>query len=232
MKIVVWAMIPFMFAGCTELKAKKKSLNADQEQISCENKAAFGDMQFCLPDIDGMTECYDLPLVKSLADQFEADGNSVLAFYLNDSTYKHVDSLDKIVYDDYFKIYVTNSLQNIRQDIADLDEMVQMIKGNYLQENWNELKQKTESKMDFLSVDVPVIVESYTPHEQVRTIIMLIKYVVGESEVVIVATMNMILLHDRLIWLAYYKHYDGEASIKNAKSKNDYIALRLMSENK
>jgi len=41
----------------------------------------------------------------------------------------------------------------------------------------------------------------------------------------------MLLIKERLIYLNYFKIYDGEESIKKLKAKNDYIVLRLMEEN-
>lgn len=216
-----------LLMGCSNSGQK----NTADEKAKCKHSVPFGDIEICLPEIDGMTECYERPNVKALADKFEYEGNEVKAFYINNETYKKVDSLDKIVYDDYFKIYITKTMTGQKAGTAQLDEMTKMLEGNFLQENWDELKGKLNKSLDFISVGQPVLVENYSPHKNIRTFIMLIKYQMEGYEQVIVGTMDILLIKDRLVWLAYYKNYDGEESIKKAKAKNDYIALRVMEVN-
>lgn len=201
------------------------------EKAKCKHSVPFGDIEICLPEIDGMTECYERPNVKELADKFEYEGNEVKAFYINTETYKKVDSLDKIVYDDYFKIYITKSMSGVKAAKAQLDEMSKMLEENFIKENWGELKIKMEKSLQSISVGQPVVIENYSPHENIRTFIMLVKYQMEGYEQVIVGTMDIMLIKNRLVWLAYYKNYDGEESVKKAKAKNDYIALRVMEEN-
>lgn len=201
-------------------------------KTECDKSVSFGDIDICLPIIDGMTECYSTPILKARADELNYEGNSILAYYLNNATYEQVDKLDEITFDDYIQIYATNKLKGIKVGQSELSEIANMFEGNYIKENWNDLKKKVEKNRDYLSVGRPVIIESYSPNNKVRTYVMLTKYQIDNNEFVLLMTMNMVQIKERLIWLAYYKNYDGEESIKKAKSKNDYIVSQMTDENK
>lgn len=203
----------------------------NESDMDCKNSASFGDIDFCLPEIEGMNECYSIPIVKKLADNFEYKGNSVLAFYLNDETYKQVDKLDEITYDDYFKIYVTNQLKGVEVGKDELNEMSNAVGENFIKNNWDEIKGEIEKDHNYLSVGRPVLIEEYSPAEPVKTFIMVTKYQIEDFEFVMAMSMNMILIKDRLIWLAYYKNYDGEESIQETKSKSDHIVSMFLDEN-
>lgn len=219
--------------GCSQSGQQNNSTAETVETNTvCDNSVPFGDIDICLPKIDGMTNCYSNPIVKSRADEYNYEGNSILAYYLNNSTYKQIDKLNEITFDDYFQIYVTNKLKGVRIGQSELNETAKNIEGNYIKENWNDLKKKVENNHNYLSIGRPVLIESYSPNNQVRTFVMLVKYQIGNNEAVILMTMNMVQIKERLIWLAYYKKYDGKESIKHAKSKNDYIVLQMMDENK
>ena len=98
--------------------------------------------------------------------------------------------------------------------------------------NWDDLKGRLDQDMDYLTIGKPILVENYIPLEDVRTMVMLVKYenVLEEKLVVVIA--NMMQIKKRLVWTAYYKNYNGEESIKKAKISNDYGVIQIMSENK
>ncbi len=218
--------------GCSQSgqqnNSTEETINAKME---CDKSVPFGDIDICLPIIDGMTECYSTPIVKSRADEFNYEGNLILAYYLNNATHKQVDKLDEITFDDYFQIYAINKLKGVKVGQSELNEIEKVIEGNYFKENWNDLKKKIEKNHDYLSIGRPILIESYSPNNKVRTYVMLSKYQIGNDEIVSLITMNLVQIKERLISMAYYKNYYGEKSIINAKSKNDYIVLQLMDEN-
>lgn len=96
MKVNVLIIFFFLLIGCYQ-SGITINLNDHLEckKVTCENSVSFGDINICLPKIDGMTECYSVPEVKDLADQFNYEGNSILALYLNHATYRQLDNLGK-----------------------------------------------------------------------------------------------------------------------------------------
>lgn len=207
--------------------------NANINSTPCDKSVSWAGIEICLPEIDGMTECYSIPNVRSLADKFEYQGNTVLAYYINNSTFKQVNKLSEVVYDDYFKIYVVNDLKDIAATEVELNQISNNMSSTFKKESWSDLKKKMEENLDFVSIGKPVVIESYSPHKNVRTFIMLTKYQIDEyNEYVMIMSLNIILTKEKIIGLGYYKLYDGEESIKKTRAKNDYIVLRLMDENK
>lgn len=198
----------------------------------CEKQIQYGDIKICLPTIDGMTECYSLPIVKAKAEKFNFEGNPILGFYINNNTYAKVDKLNEISYDDYFQIYASNKLKGIKVGQAELSEIANMIEGSYVKDNWNDIKKTFENGLDNLSIDKPVLIESYVPNKKIRTFVMLVKYQTNNEETFMISTMNILQIKDRMIWLTYYKNYEGAESIKYAKAKNDYIVFQILDENK
>lgn len=201
------------------------------DSSECNRSVAYGDIELCLPVIDSMKECYSVPNVKELADQFEPEVSTILAFYLNNETFNLVDHLSEISFDDYFKISAANNLKDFKASKSELNQMANMLETNFIKVNWNEIKSNIENSLDFISVGQPVLIESYSPHSEIKTFVMFIKYQGEDFEYVMAMSSNMLLIKERLIYLNYFKIYDGEESIKKLKAKNDYIVLRLMEEN-
>ena len=218
--------------SCGKTGPQNQSDHTGEILKECVKEVSFGDIDFCLPEIEGMTECYSSPKVKVRADAFNYEGNSILGYYLNNETYQQMENLDSISYDDYAQVYVTNNLKGIKVGQAELAQMANTMGSDFIQENWSDMQKKLEHSYDDLSIGTPVLVESYSPHTKVKSFVMLSKIKTNREEAVMLMTLNIIEMKERLIWLAYYKFYDGEESIKEAKSKNDYIINRLMKVNK
>lgn len=224
--------ISLFFFSCSKNNQQSKLENQSKsDSKTCEKIVAFGDINICLPEVDGMTECYNIPIVKTLTDKFEYKGNTVLAFYLNNKTYKEVNKLDQIVYDDYFKIYATDNLKNVKFGQAELDQGANMFEGSFLKENWDKIKGKILKDHNNISIGRPVLIESYSPHKKIKTFVIIAKYEMNGYENVMLGTLNLILIKNRIINLAYYRKYEDEESIKKTRAKNDYIALLFFDEN-
>ena len=77
------------------------------------------------------------------------------------------------------------------------------------------------------TLGAPILIDSYSPNEKVRTFIIMTKILFGENEIVRLMSLNMIEIKNRLVNLVYYKDYEGLESITKLKSKNDYMVLLL-----
>ena len=220
--------------GLIALLALFSCSNSGQNNNStdnCDNKAKYGKIDICLPIIDGMKECYSLPNVKEYADRFGQEASILLAFYINDETYEQVSMINELTFDDYFRISGAKSLADAEAGQFHLNKMADMVESNYFKKHWSEIKNNVEKYFDNISFGQPVLIDSYSPHTDIRTFILLIKFQGEDFEYVMISSSNMMLIKERLIYLNYYKLYDGEESVKNLKAKNDYMVLRLMDEN-
>lgn len=210
------------------------SLSAAQsvhEATDCFKYTQFGNTEICLPEIVGMKECYEIPLVKHRADDFEYEGNSILGFYVTNNVYEQIDRFDQLFLDEYFKIYAVNNLKDKKASLLELNEIASMMDKNFIKENWDKLKTDLENNKNYISFGKPVIIESYSPNDNAKTYLMLDKIESGGIDYVMLTSINIILVKERLIWLAYYMSYNGEESIVNIKSNNDYTVLLFITEN-
>jgi hypothetical protein len=203
----------------------------DPEEYFCENQKSFGDINLCLVEMDGMIECYSHPKVKVNAELGRYFKNEILGIYLNEKTYDKVEYLGTFNYDDYFKVYAMTAARNMSFSVAELDNLALMFENNYMKENWSSFKDKIEKNFSYMSVDRPILLESHSPHKQIRSLVTMMKMIVEDDEQILVATINLVQIKNRLIFYAYYKDYFGETSVAQAKAKSDYFGLKLVDEN-
>ncbi len=196
----------------------------------CDNYALVGSKRICLPAVDGFKECLDKPIVREFATMQELQNITTLALYLNNETYDHLDNLFDTHVEDYFKIYTTNYDLTHESDMQDLIEMEEHFTGIY--ETYELFEERIQSVANYIILDKPVIIDQYETHSNARTFVQLIKYRVDAKEWVGVSIINILLTKDRLIWLAYYKHYQEPDDIKLARSKNDYMVHKIFDVNK
>lgn len=100
---------------------------------------------------------------------------------------------------------------------AELNEMAELITNNFISENWDDLKKNIDKDLDYLTIGKPILIENYTPLEDVRSYVMIVKYQTELEEMLVVAIANIMRIKERLIWTAYYKNYEGDESIKRQK---------------
>ncbi len=219
----ILVIIFIMIIGCSQNPKTK---------VECENPVSLGDIKICLPTIDGMTECHTNVFLKKRISESNPNKDSVLAYYLNDSTYKKVDKISEILYDDYFVIFSKSKSIGKKFVESDLNMMANLMEGSYIKENWDDIKKKVETNFDYLSVDTPILIDSYIPAKQVRTFVLLMKFLSDDNEWVQIIIMNLVQIQERFITAVYYKFYDTEETIRKAKAKNDYVLLKLTDMNK
>jgi len=65
------------------------------QENDCTRVTTFGEVELCLPMIEGYTEFYKDPIVKQLADGTEVPTNTVLAYYLSNDMYDNKRSTNK-----------------------------------------------------------------------------------------------------------------------------------------
>jgi hypothetical protein len=192
-------------------------------------KVRWGDLSLQLPKIESMTECYAEPKIASFANQFEVNGNQILALYLNDITYGQKEQLGHLVFDDYFKIYATEDLKLRTFTSEDMDEVMNLIKSGFISNHWDEVNENL--KKDKIEIGKPYMLDNYKLNDKVQTIISISKFSVEGKTKTICTAMNALLLKNKLIWLAYYKEYVGKQSLAFVKEKNDSIVLSLLAIN-
>ncbi len=205
--------------------------SAQKSSIQCLRKVPFGDIKICLPSIDGMTECYLNATVNQRANQFNFEGNSILAYYIPNESYKEVETTPVNDYKDYFQIYATNSLKDKIATKTDLVEMKEIVKNTFSNEIWETAKEKIENKHG-IEVGKPIVIEDFKINEDAYGFLILTKYGTGSNEMIMMMIMDMVLIENRMIWVAYYQKYANDSMFKTAKDKNNQIISKILKANK
>jgi hypothetical protein len=199
----------------------------------CARVTNFGETEICLPKIEGFQECYLEPAVNSLANRTEVSSNMVLGYYLDDNTYKKKDSLEQIEFDNYFKIYGTKQIKDVKADSEILKQIEIMLSQNFISKNWDEMKKEIDDNGLNIEIDKPTIINSYNLGDESFTYILLAKYSFeGTKPYVMALSMNGLLLKDKLVWMAYYLNYEGEETIPELEKKSNLLISQILNANK
>lgn len=196
----------------------------------CERNTNFGEVEICLPKFENYKECYPDSIIKIIADATEAPTNIVLGFYLNNETYSQIDSLDQ--FDDYFKIYGTKEVKDLRFNKKMLHEMKAHFGGIFNSLEWNMIQDQLKQITNEIEIGKPISIKNYSHNEQSFTYVVLTKFQLNNEESYTMAmTINGLLLNDRLVWMAYYLDYEGEESLEEVQKKSNMIIEQMVKSN-
>ena len=159
----------------------------------------FGDIEVCLPNVQGMVECYENEDIKSYVSNFDFEVNQIIGFYLTQNDYDNFNSSDKPKMDGYLKIYSPKKMKNQEINNSNLDEMVQIFKKNFLESNWDKISEKIEELGTNLRIDSPILMENYKPNETTRTFITFNKIASETYEDFQISALNLMNIKNRLI---------------------------------
>tara|TARA_B110000240_G_C13392579_1_gene407443 strand:- start:167 stop:907 length:741 start_codon:yes stop_codon:yes gene_type:complete len=210
----------------------KKNTISQTEVQDCNTFSTWFDINVCLPDLEGMTECYDEPKYIDLVHYLVPSSNPTLAYYMNDSTYiANVESTSiTSSVDDYFWVYATDGIRGINCTNQELNYMDELYIEDYPESNWNNVRRHLETTTGF-SVDVPILLEKYSIYRNIKSYLHLIKFNRNGDTFYMVYTVNLLLIKNRIIWAAYYKEYEDESSLNETKTKNNSLVLKLFEKN-
>lgn len=222
---ILFKMIKSIFTLLIFIFLSQVSLS---QETTCSRQTSFGDVLICLPILDGYQECYLDSDVKPLADGTEVPSNMVLGFYLNENTHKRRDSLNFIRFDDYFKIYGTKQIKDYDADSEILNQMEEVLAGNFIFENWDLMEKEVDKIGLEIEIGVPIVVDSYKINNDSFTYVLLANYGADQMNPIPVAmTINGVILNNRLVWMAYYLHYQGDHTIVKLRDKSNSILNAL-----
>ena len=210
----------------------------DAQSNGCNNLTNFGDITICLPDIIEMTECYSDPLVKLTADMFKGtDEEEIIGIYLLDAVYesRYDNFFEDGMGDSFIKIYSTTTVKGMDADEKILDYVASIIKPTFEDYDKSNIKSNIDDRFNYFDLDIsmekPILLEEYQISSKIRSFIILLKYVIEDDDIIQVASMNIMLIKDRVIFFAFFDKYEGFSEIEKTKVISDYFALRLLKEN-
>ncbi|MDR0348670.1 MAG: hypothetical protein LBH90_04145 [Tannerella sp.] len=221
MKQIIGLFALLLVIGCSDAGKKNKG---------CKKSTLYGYVSICLPELKGMVECSEHPNIQRIIEPY-LDSGPVLGYYLNDETYKQIDKLGEITYQDYFMLYGDYLRENFPARPEHLDFMQQDLEMSLFGENFERISRTVEDTYGTVTADKPALLEKYSSHPNVRTMVVLMKYKNGDAETSVVSVVDCLLVKNRLLTLAYYLAYDGGKSIDAAKEKNNLFVERLIVAN-
>lgn len=209
-------------------------------QNPCSNTKEYGFKEICMPKLDNMKECYDEELYKLYADEFKGTAEEIiLAFYISENDYSdfylNILNEKQVLNDPYCKIYSTTLVKDVYIDESNLDfleesiikYMEQVDDSFSLSENLNEIMK--ESNVTF---QAPLLLDHYKTIDNIRTIVSLLYYTMDAEIVKMTTIMHLIVIKNRLFFMACYEEYNDFASIKEIEKKSNFYAEELLRINK
>lgn len=204
----------------------------------CNNLSNFGDISICLPNLEDMTECYYDPLVKLTADMFKGtDEEEIIGIYLLDDIYesRYENYFEEGMGDSFIKIYSTSIIKGQKVNEEDLDYLTPYIKEAFDDFEKSEIKSKINDLFNgfdmSISFDKPILLDEYQISPKIRSFVVLFKYALEDEAYIQIATMNAMIIKERIIFFAYYEKYKDFSQIDKIKAFSDYFALRLFEKN-
>jgi hypothetical protein len=198
----------------------------------CEREVSFGIATICLPTIENMKECFTNDTVNALALSTEYPGNIVLGYYLMDSTYARLDQLDKIEMGNFFKVYAIEKLKDYKSDKEVLKQMCDVTEASLKPAEWKEVKETIENIVDSITVGSPKLVDEYSNLANTKSYIMIVKYETETSSFVSIMALDIVLVQERILCLAYYSDYTGKESQQKLKQLNDKVLKAFVEMNR
>lgn len=210
---------------------EKNSGYSSKEDNNCNHSRFYGEIEICLPEIDGMTETYSHSKVKQRADLFSYDNNTILGLYLNKDDIAKLDDFDRAELDDYFKVYALKKLEGIEIGKSEFAQLEEYTKGTFIQKDWDKIRDKVLDGTSELSIGQPVEIETYKPNENIFTTLLIAKMIYGTEERVSAFTISMVRLKNTLVYYAYYRNYTGPKTIDQVRAKSDLFGYKLLEKN-
>lgn len=196
----------------------------------CEVQRSFGDINVCLPNIEGYIECLANKYVKErVDDEVKALGEEVLGIYLRTELYTElIKNPNKTLLDDYIKIYSSPPLKNKKVPNNFFKQMAEKIEKESDIVQWDEAIQKIHNNNSNLLLGKPLLLEHSKYHPQTDTYIYLGSYNTLGKSGYILWTANLCIIKERLIYFANYINYASANSMEILKNKNLLVMKEFM----
>jgi hypothetical protein len=210
---------------------------SEEVKSQCVRNFEYGRIKYCLPSINGFTECYNNLLVMKKADETETNNSMALAVYIEDDIFSMINKLkvneeDFYIEGDIIKISAPINSENLEINETELSSLASMVSNNYINRDWNELKNEIDKYSNNISFDVPVIIDKYSLSTNTYTFIMMSKVNNNQGyEFYKASAMNLLVIKKRFMFVNYIIDYIDNTSIKELKPKNDFFIRKFLSVN-
>lgn len=211
--------ILFLSIGCKNTSEEKKETPVISTEASsnCTNKTTYGNTSICLPKIKGSTEAYSVPEVRKRANEFEDTNNTILGYYLDNTTYQKISDFSTISYDNYYKVYAPTAATDVKMGPSEMKQILEMMTTGFLDKSIEDVNKNNLFTDKDLEITQPILLEKYPLTKNASVIIFLMNITSEDTTQIKAASMSTVLAKERLIFIAHYLDYKDETTLTKLK---------------
>jgi hypothetical protein len=194
----------------------------------CTRSGLLGDKEICLPKMEALIECYDNLNVRKVIDKLNYNQNKIFGYYIGEKDFQNLNTPYQ-TFNETISLYYYSQYGDKKATPFDLEQIKKLIEKNFLYKNWKEIKSRAETEIN-LKFDKPVLIDKVNG-DNIVSLILLQKVNNKNYSKVGLNLISIMILKDRLLFVAYNYPFEDQNSIIEAKAKNEYFIQRLKLEN-
>jgi hypothetical protein len=194
----------------------------------CTRSGLLGDKEICLPKMEALIECYDNLNVRKVIDKLNYNQNKIFGYYIGEKDFQNLNTPYQ-TFNETISLYYYSQYGDKKATPFDLEQIKKLIEKNFLYKNWKEIKSRAETEIN-LKFDKPVLIDKVNG-DNIVSLILLQKVNNKNYSKVGLNIISIMILKDRLLFVAYNYPFEDQNSIIEAKAKNEYFIQRLKLEN-
>ncbi len=235
-KNVLLLLLIVAFVSCknnSENKEDNKNTKQTEKTTkkNCTTDVQFGDTAICLPKVSEWVECYENSNVKQRFDPYDTSNNTTLGYYLSNKTFKNIDNLAEITFDDYFKIYAPNQGKNKNMTVSEMKEVVKIMSGSFISKTLEETNKDLQKKGKKILLSRPILLDRYDPQSNASSVVVLMSVNNGNDSNVLAMQMTATIVKKRMVFIAYYLNFKDENTLKMLKKNSDLFIKEFTQAN-
>ena len=206
-------------------------------QTDCLKSIKLGNVDVCIPLIEGMTEAYSNTIVKKISDSFKySDDELIFAIYMTDENLEYEKILDNGLAYPLYKLYGNKKFIDLDFSKELFDRFKVSIKKTF-GEDLSEIVNKVNGKLraieniSNINLDKPVLIDSYDTNTKSNTNTLLMKVISEGEKLTVVANITVFLIKKRIIFYANYNNYNGIESVEKTNNQTNYFIKKIFSVN-
>lgn len=203
--------------------------NKSNSSKDCAKIVNLGTSTFCLTDFENYKEVSNDNLLTK--QRIISPDEILLAYYIDNDTYKNFVQSNVFYPNDIFKIYSLKILEN--EIITETDFLPF---GIGFKKQFSTEWENSETLLEDLTqvnFDKPVLLKEYNIDNKktTNTFVSLVRAIDGDEEIFTINIININLLKNKLIYSTYVSLYKNNEGISDAIQKNDYFLRRFLEIN-
>lgn len=199
-------------------------LFACQDQVidnKCFRTIGLGEIDLCLPIIEGRTECYTNPIVQSEIISANDPTNTVLAFYIDNDDHKELVNTGVIPTDNTFKVYTPYMSSSRAMDTTDMKEILLLMTSGFMDNSEKEGYSESFIEGGAKDIPSPEIIEKYDENNNSSTVIVIMNINTNGIETPTAVSINAVLVKGKILFISHYLKITDANSVTILKNNSN-----------